>query len=315
MEEQILILHSKNMNNCDIAKELKISRHTVARILKKNNLKSNNNKPLKPRNFTEKEVCFMINLYNEGFTIEEIYETHFKERCSSKDTIRSLLSRRIQLRRRGKRIDFNEDYFETIDTERKAYWLGFIYADGNVCGNRLRIEIKEEDRYLLEELNEDLGSDNKVCHSTGKHHYNGYDILKNDAYIGYCSNKMRDDLNKLGIVENKTFKLNKLPDISVDLLRHFIRGYFDGDGTVYINNKTKRLVFGFYGQHDFLENIKQVLIEDININKNKITDKETVSLIYFSKYIDVISFYNYIYKEATIFLTRKKQIFDLYLNE
>lgn len=266
------------------------------------------NHPLNPKLFTEEEVNFMIELYQEGNSCREIYEKYFKDRCKGYPTIQGLLKRRIKMRRRGKRIDFDENFFENIDTERKAYWLGFIYADGNVTRNRLRIEIKEEDKYLLEELNKDLGSNNKIGLATSTHEYNGYIINKRNVYIGYCSDKLINDLAKHGVVPNKTFKINKIPTISDKLMRHFIRGYFDGDGTVYIDKDGVK--FGFYGQHNFLQEIKQILAEKLNLSDRKIHDKETVSMITFSRKQDLINFYNYIYEDATIYLKRKKEKFE-----
>lgn len=315
-ENEILELHSKNINSKDIAIQLDVSKSTVMRVLRKYNLKSNNNKPLNPRLFTEDEIKLMVELYNDGLTCPEIYEGFFKNKCSCFSTIQGLLSRRIGLRKVGKRIDFDEDFFENINSERKAYWLGFIYADGNVTNNRLRIEIKKEDEYLLEELNKDLGSKNKICEDKRTHEYNGYIINKNNVYIGYCSDKLVSDLNKLGVIENKTFKLNYLPEINNELLAHFIRGYFDGDGTVYNSNKKysdNRSIFGFYGQHQLLDKIKKLLIKEIGLSDIKIFDKKTVSQVTFSKQEDILRFYNYIYKDATIYLIRKKEKFDKYI--
>lgn len=307
-ENEILELHSKGMNTKDIAIYLAISRSTVMRVLKKNNLKSNNIKPLNPRNFKEEDVERMIKLYEEGLTCQEIYEKYFSEKCSSKDTIQGLLNRRIGLRRRGKRIDFDETFFENIDSERKAYWLGFIYADGNITKNRLRIEIKEQDRYILEEFNRDLGSNNKICTCESCHEYNGYIINKKNVYIGYCSDKLVYDLKKLGVIPNKTFKINSIPKINRNLVRHFIRGYFDGDGTVY-DYHHHGLSFGFYGQHNFLEEIKGVLLNELNLSDRKIHDKETVSMLTFSRKEDIKRFYDYIYNDSTIYLKRKKNKF------
>lgn len=286
------------------------------RVLKKYNLKSNNNKPFNPKLFTEDEIDLMIELYKSGLTCQEIYDNYFKNRCKSKETIQSLLSRRIDLRRVGKRINFNENFFENIDNERKAYWLGFIYADGNIAGNRLRIEIKDDDKYLLEELNKDLESNNKICIDKRINMYNGYTINKSNVYIGYCSDKLVNDLNKLGVVPNKTFKLNKMPNIDIKLLKHFIRGYFDGDGTVYNDNKNhhdNRSIFGFYGQYDLLKDIEDFLVKEIDITERKIFKKETVSMVTFSKKEDILKFYNYIYDGASIYLIRKKEKFDEYL--
>lgn len=266
------------------------------------------NHPLNPRLFTEEEVDFMIELYQSGNSCKEIYEGYFKNRCKGYATIQGLLSRRIKMRRRGKRIDFDENFFENINTERKAYWLGFIYADGNVFKNRLRIEIQEEDKYLLEELNKDLGSNNKIGLNTSTHKYKGYIINKRNVYVGYCSEKLISDLNKYGVIPNKTFKLNKVPVLPNELIRHFIRGYFDGDGTVYIDKDG--IKFGFYGQHDFLQDIKKILVNELDLSNRKIHDKETVSMITFSRKQDLINFYDYIYKDATIYLKRKKEKFE-----
>lgn len=315
IEKEVLELHSHFLNSSEIAKKLNIRRQKVYKILKKYDLKSHNKKPFNPRLFTEEEIDFMIGCYNQGMTCEEIYNNFFKSRCSSYATIQSLLSRRVKMRSRGKRINFNENFFEIIDTERKAYWLGFIYADGNVCGNRLRIEIMRQDSYLLYELRNDLEGSNKVCTAISDKREDGFKE-KNNAYIGFCSDKLTNDLYKLGVVENKTFKLKKIPNIRHNLVRHFIRGYFDGDGTVYIDNvnhKDNRSIFGFLGQHDFLEDIKKVLISEIELTNRKIFDKETVSQVTFSKKTDIINFYNYIYKDATVYLKRKKDKFDIYL--
>ena len=126
MEKEIINLHSTGMNSKDISIKLNIKPKIVYETLKKYNLKSNNNKPLKSRLFNEDEVELMINLYNEGLTCKEIYDEYFKDRCRGHSTIQGLLSRRIKLRKVGKRIDFNERFFETINTERKAYWLGLF---------------------------------------------------------------------------------------------------------------------------------------------------------------------------------------------
>lgn len=315
-EIELLKLHSENLNSSVIADILGVGRKSVYNVLKKYGLKSNNNKPFSPRNFTQEDVDKMIWLYNEGYTCEQIYEKHFKEKCSSYATIQSLLSRRINLRKRGKLINFNENYFESIDTERKAYWLGFIYADGNITGNRLRIEIMNEDKYLLNELRYDMKSSNKICNCRS---YNSIGMTpKDNVYIGFCSNKLVKDLSYYGVMPNKTFKIKNIPNINSELIRHFVRGYFDGDGTVYLDNKNhkdNRSIFGFYGQYDFLNEIKNILINDINITNRKIYDKGTVSQVTFSRRDDILNFYNYIYKGATVYLKRKKAKFDIYINE
>ena len=131
--------------------------------------------------------------------------------------------------------NMNEDYFENIDNEYKAYYLGWILTDGNIFkfeGNnycptaqaKISLYIKEEDKYILDAFKEQVGvntlitNDNRGCCVFKMH-----------------SNKMAEDLSKFGIVPKKS-QLTYLPKIDEKLMPHFIRGIFDGDGCIYIKN-------------------------------------------------------------------------------
>jgi intein-encoded DNA endonuclease-like protein len=304
-EEQIIELHKKNINSYEIANILKIKRQTVYECLKENNLKSHNKKPLKPRKIKEEDISKAIDLYYQGYSINKIIE-ELKLDCSS-SALRGLFIRRnVKLRRRGKQSNFNECYFEKIDNPHKAYWLGFIYADGNITNNRLRIEVHKKDIEIIHNILIDLQSDNKIITDNSISDFG----KKNNVAIGFCSDKMKCDLEKYGVIENKTHKLEKIPDIPKNLIRHFIRGYFDGDGTVYLNNKSKSLRFGFYGTYKLLENIKLHLYEELGLSTNKLYEKAGCWLLSYSKKEDINKFYNYIYSDIDIFLTRKKKKFD-----
>ena len=127
----------------------------------------------------------------------------------------------------------NEDYFENIDNEYKAYMLGFIYADGNIQKdkNRLRITLKHDDIKILETFKDQLNysGDIKVRELKSKtRDTKGYII----AELSIMSKKLIQDLNKHGVFPNKTFSIN-YPNIPKHLDKHFIRGFFDGDGSIY----------------------------------------------------------------------------------
>ena len=97
------------------------------------------------------------------------------------------------------------------------------------------------------------------------------------------------------------------------MYKHLIRGYFDGNGTVYtLNDKYDTLCFGFYGTHKIVKQIQNELIQKIGISNNKITDQKThnVSFSSYSKHKDINNFYNYIYKNAELFQKRKKEKFE-----
>jgi intein/homing endonuclease len=140
----------------------------------------------------------------------------------------------------------------------------------------------------------------------------------NIKYTSLCStfsvynNKMINDLINKGCFNNKTFII-EFPKLNNELIRHFIRGYFDGDGTICIdtNNKNK---FGFTsGSYVFLKRIQEILIS-IGLTELKISDYKTYYRISWTRLNDLNLIYNYLYKNSTIFLNRKKIIFDKIIN-
>lgn len=300
-ENEVLKLYNDGLNSCDIAKRIGISEKVVYKVLSCHNLKSHNIKPFSPRKITDCELAKAINLYRRGCTLAEIVSL-LELDCSS-SAIRGLLIRRgIEMRTRGKQSNFNEAYFDTIDDEHKAYWLGFIYADGNLTKNRLRIEIQSRDIEIINNLRKDLNSTNKIIICKNE--------TKDNVGIGFCSDKMAAALNRYGVVENKTFKLKNIPNIPQHLIRHFIRGYFDGDGTVYINSKNNSLRVGFYGTRDLLTSIQNNLHEEIGTSVNKIYEKVGCWLLSYAMESDVKKIYDYLYTDAELFLARKKLKFQ-----
>ena len=126
----------------------------------------------------------------------------------------------------------NFDYFDEINTAEKAYWLGYIYADGYVSSQQNRkkfgIALSIKDKPQLEKLNACLDSTYPIHEYTT----NGY---KEDTH--YCrlvveSEKLFDDLVRHGVLEHKTDILTP-PSLLDELIPSFILGYFDGDGSIY----------------------------------------------------------------------------------
>lgn len=127
------------------------------------------------------------------------------------------------------KYSFDHNFFETIDTEEKAYWLGFMYADGNVRKHRNQsvIQIKVNDQEIIEKFIKSINGDMSVSYYTNQ-------IGKTISAIHLTSDKMFDDLIKQGCIPNKSLVLtfpNK-HQVPENLINHFIRGYFDGDGSI-----------------------------------------------------------------------------------
>jgi len=163
----------------------------------------------------------------------------------------------------------NDDYFEKIDSEDKAYFLGLLYADGNVYlkRNRVQITLQNEDKYILELFAKKINYTGKFYQDRGRY-----------SKMIICSKKMVQDLINLGCVPNKSLIL-QFPNnqqVPKHLLRHFIRGYFDGDGCATIGqvkeNYRKFITCSFTSTKMFIEKLNELLLE-FSIESKKFTPR------------------------------------------
>ncbi len=225
----------------------------------------------------------------------------------SKDNIRNILRIEGVLRKVGEsnikyRLDHN--YFDIIDTERKAYFLGLMFADGNISMNRSSFTVRliSKDKYILEQFLLDLNSTAPVYTAYHKKY------KKKCFSISLTSERMFKSLNSIGCTPRKSLTL-EFPDLDSSLVPHFIRGYFDGDGTVGVysskNTSWKRLMSGFCGTYTFLNKLVQYLPTS---KKTVQVRKNGLSILSFSVQ-DSITLYTYMYNNATVFLHRKHAIF------
>lgn len=254
-------------------------------------------------------------LYLEGKTVREIGKL-YADKCSEgliNDIVKDIA------RPNGKQVTINHDYFEVIDTEHKAYWLGFIYADGSVGQDKgkganggwtLAIELKYSDSYLLNELATDLQSNLLPREVKCNKNRNGWKS-KHNAKIAFSSKKLCQDLIKHGAVPNKTHKLETLPPIPKRLIRHFIRGYFDGDGTIYKDSQNKNQPrIAFYGTHAFADSLQQCLADELGITNKNVTSQKEANVSFISYGVrETKIICEWFYKRSTIFLKRKHDIF------
>ena len=316
--EEIKRLNKEGWSTKQIYEQMGITKSQAYKAIRRMGLKSNCN-----RTMTLDNIKIIKEKYLEGETIEEITDKYFKDKYCSGEI--NMVLRKLGITRpNGTQAKINHDYFENIDSEHKAYWLGFIYADGSITKKvyekgsytyRLRMELMFEDKYILEQMALDLESDLKPKeYYNDASHFEGYNKPKHTAYIMFSSKKMGEDLVKLGVVPNKTLILKSLPSIPDNLMKHFIRGYFDGDGSVYLT-KDNTIKTAFYGTHDFINSIQDFLIKELGLTKKKITDQKeaNVSFVGMAKQ-ESEKLYHYMYDEATIFLNRKYEKYNKYFN-
>jgi intein-encoded DNA endonuclease-like protein len=203
----------------------------------------------------------------------------------------------------------DKDFFNEINTEEKAYYLGLLYADGNVTNKVISISLQEKDKNILEKLK------NYLSYTGPLLIINKIGNRQNQIKLSITSSKLVKDLLKHGLYPNKGTTLNFPSTVPEHLQHHFIRGYFDGDGCIYANNISKDYLFSMLGPKDFLIKIQDILISSLAINKTKLYNPKNCKitqlhvLTYQGKQ-NINKIFSFIYSDATIFLDRKYNKFE-----
>lgn len=208
-----------------------------------------------------------------------------------------------------KRKNYNISYFENIDSEDKAYFLGFIYADGSIVTknrNSVYLKIHTKDKHILEDLINSIDGEMDIWYLKNR------DICQ----ITISGKKIVSDLVKYGLHQNKTFTI-KYPDIPTEFERHFIRGYFDGDGCIRVktdsrNGKESGDLRFVGGSIDMLNSINERMnfLFGTKLNTLYGSKEKKYKFLGWGSMKDIESIYNYFYTDSNFFLKRKKETFD-----
>lgn len=205
-------------------------------------------------------------------------------------------------------ITIYTDFFKKIDSEEKAYWLGFIAADGNIRKDFLQcsIELKAFDRGHLEKF--------------AKCFDNYYEVKLLDrgypsAKITISSKQCCLDLLQYGITPNKssTLKVN-VELIPEEFLHHYIRGYFDGDGSIYCSQPSRENGYNYeeWGMNFVgTENVLSFFYKYLDMPSPPVQKKnENYFTAECGGTLHTYEILSKIYKNATIYLDRKKEKFE-----
>ena len=208
----------------------------------------------------------------------------------------------------NKRPFINRYIFENIDTEEKAYWLGFLYADGSVgsTDNRIELGLAAQDLHHIEKFKNFIGLNNQISYR---------DSSKSYRYT-FKDKIFKEILIQKGCIPKKSLLL-KFPteqQVPSYLLRHFLRGYFDGDG--HFTNTDSCFEAGYIGTLEFIQNSLKILPDTLRKN-SKIKDvhrKDGAKTYSFYSYHDVKIFLDYLYKDCNIYLDRKYEHYLDFIN-
>lgn len=211
----------------------------------------------------------------------------------------------------GKRTyKINDDFFRCINTEEKAYLLGFICADGHIEKDRLSITVSIKDIDILEKIKYALNSDHPIKKVLRKNPYQNTDrYYITLAELRINSVKLVKPLFAMGLTTNKTYTLdgNIVKHVPKYLMRDFLRGYFDGDGNVFFGVKYTsgyKYNINICGNKDFLLNSFQIYFPTVNKLYKDLYSKQCY-VWKISQKDKIKEFMYYLYYNSSIFLKRK----------
>lgn len=265
--------------------------------------------------FTEKQVDRMVELFNQKVNLRKIG----KEFGVSDPVIKT------QLQLRGcvikqRRYEVTEGYFKTVDSEEKAYWLGFLAADGCIRrrvndtngktrGDSINLKLSVLDEKHMEKFRDSISPDAKIRYATNWTTTRlGNPSVSHTCNLLICGNELVQDIIKLGVGPRKTFDISK-PNIDEKYYRDYIRGFFDGDGCCYIKKFIGKRGFEIVSiKYSFAcasNDLRDFFAEELG--KVGITTKcyDGLNLNVVGGFLMDKKLFDYLYTDATIYLERK----------
>lgn len=304
-EQRICGEYKVGANSRELARKYGVCHETVLNILERHGKPRRTISEAK-REFDDETEHRICEEYKQGSNIRVLSEKYHV----STTPIRRVLKRHGAPRRppteAGRRYYVDHAHFNTVDTPGKAYWLGFIFADGCLqpkarhASAILEVALAMRDRAHLQKILDEHGSNYPI-----------YDNVKREhpaSLIRIISDQLVEDLHRHGVSYPR--EQPRSPDISPELYSHFIRGYWDGDGSIQ-RWKRGQWVWDIVGQKQFLEVTQSMLVKECSVRRTKITKIERNSNVYKLVYVgnrQVPRIVEWMYSgaDSPIWLDRKK---------
>lgn len=243
----------------------------------------------------------------------------------------------IEKKKERGRYSFNKNFFDTINTEDKAYWLGFIWCDGYICrSNRkgydtydFKLDLAIQDKKHIEKFKNSLNSEHPIKIYKSKSYFNKEkDTVVARIYIAnrYFAKTLYD---KYILIPDRHDTEKLIKNIPESLIRHFIRGVLEADGSISdyyaqekrLKIKTRKMAIRFYTYENLLIFIREHFIEK-GLSKShqqfrkRHEDRDGYACeLSYTGNKQVRKILNYLYEDATVFLDRKKEICNSILND
>jgi transposase-like protein len=313
---QIIELYQSGLGSDTIAKQFDIHPNSVLKVLKREGI---DRRPIVRKKIQVADEAKIVEMYQQGMSAQEI--------ANQFDVQQTLILRYLEKngvdRRSAEECHriylIREDFFDVIDTQEKAYFLGFLYADGgnNIDANFVRVDLASKDKDILEKLVSLIYLEDPLQHikdQDRKKVYKGEDVIYYTSYFDINSKHICHKLNKLGCSRAKSLILT-FPEwlVDPDLQRHFIRGYYDGDGGVSLTDvKTRGAHTRMTSTLEFCQSMRQIILKETSIQfgepYNDVEEKNVYST-HLAGNRQIATFLDWLYAGATIYLDRKYTLY------
>lgn len=286
-EQEIIELFNSGKSCNQIANKIGVTHKVVDKILRDNGfsdrlvgrLLKNKDEEIKDRYIAGEHVSSLAKYYNTS--VQSLYK--------------SLEHSKVVLRHNGAdkiKYSQNDHYFDAIDHQDKAYWLGFLFADGynNETSHTATLTLCDENE--VKYLKEDIGCDRPV-------------YAQNDRVytIKLRSKHLSATLASHGCVQAKSLILTFPTTVPDDLIPHFIRGYFDGDGCIHNRKNSDNYVVHIIGTEHFVKEMQKAIPGKSFIHQRS---KKSVWFLGIYRKKDVVAFGDWLYNDANRYMKRKK---------
>ena len=274
--------------------------NTFQRILKKRNIKTRTISEAAYR-VPQEEEQEIIKAYLAGASLKKA-----GAKFGHNGTVCLQILRRNGVKSRtraeaGRQYRVDESFFDVIDTEEKAYWLGFITADGMVKGYEIVIILKASDaehlRKFLVSLNSDYQLFFRKTQRNGKTH--------EQVSIRMNCKRLAEALKNLGVTENKSITAAPCLQVPQHLTRHYWRGLVDGDGSITVNKpNTKYYVISLVGTEAIVSGFQEFISQFIQ-SEAKVRPNGNIFQIVYGGRRQVSTIVKVLYGDAKVYLDRK----------
>lgn len=281
----IIELYDYGLSPTQIVEKANCSIGTIYNVLKRNNIPTRNGS----KGVTKDEIEKIKKMNSENKSFYEIMNVMGIHYEKLKLTFEKLGINNVSSAKR-QNPNLKEDYFKKIDSEEKAYWIGWLITDGCVTekDHSISISLQEQDSYILTKFSEDLGLEDKVK-------------IFNKKYkrFYFCCKEIANDLKQYGIIQNKTFTVS-IPIIPEHLYPSLLRGCIDGDGSILLYNTRGKYEaeLQFTGNYECVKRFNEIVSALTGIKPKNIIENRSIYRVRWCNKDEIIKICEVIYRNS-----------------